>query len=96
MYDVICALSFGLIGLLFKKVNIPQAPVFLGIILEPIIEKNLVTAYTLAKAEYLNILVYTFKRPLCMGIFILGMLLVYTNLLSSKREAQMKKEISRG
>ncbi len=96
MYDVICALSFGLIGLLFKKVNIPQAPIFLGIILEPIIEKNLVTAYTLAKAESLNILVYTFKRPLCIGIFILSMLLVYTNLLSSKREAQMKKEISRG
>lgn len=93
MYDVFCAVVFGLIGILFNKIQIPQAPVFLGIILGPIIEKNIVTASVIAGAEGVSIFVYTLTRPLSIAIFLLGVLLMYTNIKSVRRESEMKKEM---
>ena len=41
IFDVWCVVAFGLLGLLFKKFQIPSTPLIIGVILGPMAEENL-------------------------------------------------------
>ena len=94
MFDVYTAMAFTVIGYLFYKVKIAPAPVFLGYILGPIIEKNLLTSMTIAGAAQQNVLVYMLHRPLCIGITVVGIIMLYANIRTLRNERKTKHRIN--
>ena len=86
MFDVIVALVFCGIGYLFNLVNVPVAPVFLGFILQPLIEKNLVLANTIAEAKGVGLLPFIFSSKLCLIIIAIGIVLLVLNVMAIKNQ----------
>lgn len=94
MYDVYTVFVFSVIGLLFVKIKIPPAPVFLGYILGPLIENNLQLSLVISKASKQNFFVYAMSRPACIIIVIIGILLLLANVKSIQSENKAKKAIA--
>lgn len=94
MYDVYTVLVFSVIGLLFVKIKIPPAPVFLGYILGPLIENNLQLSLVISKAAKQSFFVYAMARPVCIIIIIIGILLLLANVKSIQSENKAKKAIA--
>ncbi len=94
MYDIYTVLVFSLIGLLFVKIKVPPAPVFLGFILAPLIENNLLLSLTISKAAKQNFFQYAIGRPVCVIIFVIGMLLLWANVKSIQSQNKTKKAIA--
>lgn len=86
MFDVIVALVFCGIGYLFNLVHVPVAPVFLGFILQPLIEKNLVLANTIAEAKGVGLLPFMFSSKLCLIIIAIGIVLLVLNVMAIKNQ----------
>lgn len=80
MFDVLLAIVFGVIGLIFKKGNIPTAPVVLGLILGPLIEINFRQTLTISTANNQNIFEYIFTRPISISIALLLVIIIYISL----------------
>jgi putative tricarboxylic transport membrane protein len=93
MYDVFSAFVFALIGFIFLKAGIPFAPAFLGFILGPLIEQNLIQSLAIANAAKKNFFTYAIERPLCIAITIIGIVLLILNVKSIQSERRTKKEI---
>ncbi|MBS5589336.1 MAG: tripartite tricarboxylate transporter permease [Clostridiales bacterium] len=86
LFDVLVAVVFGLIGLVFKRFQIPIAPAVLGMILGSMAEKNLRRSLTIAAAKNSNIVSYILFRPISLVILILLILLVYGNFKTALRK----------
>lgn len=82
MFDVGIAILFGVIGVFFKRNQIPIAPVILGLILGTITEENLRRCIDIATAKNLNTLQYIFARPISIVVFVFFVILVYANFKS--------------
>jgi len=50
-FDVVVMFAFGIIGYLFNKLSIPEAPVVIGIILGPMMESNLRRGLILSRGD---------------------------------------------
>lgn len=85
LFDVLMAVLFGLLGLVFKRFQIPIAPAILGMILGSMAEKNLRRALTIAAAKGINVASYILFRPLSIIILILMALLIYGNFKTALR-----------
>ena len=66
IFDVWVMIAFGLIGYVFRKLDLPLAPLVLGLILGPAIEKSLRTSLEMSAGDYSIF----FTRPLCLGLLI--------------------------
>lgn len=93
MFDVFVALAFTAVGYVFHKVKIPPAPVFLGFILEPLMEKNFLTAATIATARKMSLLEYIFDSKVCLIIMVVGIVVFYLNFRSVSQQRKTKKEM---
>lgn len=93
MFDVISTLVFCAIGYLFSVVNIPVAPVFLGFILVPIIERNMILANTIANAKNVGLLRFMLSGKICLIIVAIGILLLVLNVLAVKNQKKTQQEI---
>lgn len=67
-FDVMLMVAFGVMGWLFRKLNIPLVPVILGILLGQLMEKNLRRALNISDGD-LSIL---YSSPLAMGFLIVA------------------------
>lgn len=67
-FDLMMMIGFGVLGWVFRKLNIPMVPVILGILLGELMEKNLRRALTISDGD-LSIL---YGSPLAMGFLILA------------------------
>ena len=85
MFDVFLAIVFGFIGIFFKRVKIPIAPVLLGLILGTTLEENLRRCMIIAQAKEMSTFVYIFKRPVCLIIFAFALFIIVANMVSSAR-----------
>lgn len=72
MYDVWIALIFGVIGYLMKRFDWPAVPLLLGVILGPLMEKNLVQTSQASGGD----LTIFFTHPIALGLFAIGILVV--------------------
>lgn len=79
MFDVGVMVLFGALGLLFRKTGIPAAPILLGHILGPLLERNLTRTITLAGASDHNFLTFILSRPISAALGALFLILVYSN-----------------
>ena len=90
LFDVLVAIVFGGVGILFRKTNIPPATVVLGLILGPIVERNFRRVLTIAGARSISPLRYVLSSPLSLGILVVVVLLLVSffrlNRLSRQQE----------
>ncbi len=94
MNDVIVALILGLIGVLFSKLEIPNTPIVLGLILGGIIESNYVRTLTIVRATGTNVLVYILTRPICILIILITAYLIWANIKALRKGRMVQKESS--
>ena len=76
MFDVLLAIVFGMVGFVFKRIRIPTAPIVLGLILGPLIERNLRRSLTIASARGMNIGVFFLQRPITIALIVLLVLAI--------------------
>jgi len=72
LFDVGVMIFFGILGFILREMDYPMAPLVLGIILGDILDKNLRRALILSNGDIAPF----FTRPICLGLFILTMLIV--------------------
>lgn len=72
LFDVGVMIVFGIIGFVLREMEYPMAPLVLGIILGDILDKNLRRALILSNGDIGPF----FTRPICLGLFLLTMLIV--------------------
>lgn len=85
VFDVLVAIVFGIIGLFFKRNQIPTAPAVLGMILGSMAEKNLRRTITIAAAKETSVISYILFRPISIVILVLLVLLIYGNMKTAIR-----------
>ena len=88
--DVWVFLLFGVIGLVMKEFGFSIQATVLGIILGPLIEKNLRTALMYSDGSYLDF----FSRPICIGILAVTGISLWFSFRLAKRASRMGKEKS--
>jgi putative tricarboxylic transport membrane protein len=66
VFDVWVMIAFGVVGYGFRKLDLPLAPLVLGLILGPALERSLRTSLEMSAGDY----GIFFTRPLCLGLLI--------------------------
>ena len=66
VFDVWVMIGSGVAGYVLRKLDLPLAPLLLGLILGPTIEKSLRTSLEMSGGDY----AIFFTRPLCLGLLI--------------------------
>ena len=77
VFDVGMMLACGVIGYLFRKIDLPIAPLILGLILGPMLEKNLRTSLEMSAGDFWIFL----TRPLCLGLLIAAAVILLASAL---------------
>ena len=77
-FDVVLAAVFGVVGVVFKKLDCSPAPLILGLVLEPLLEENFRRAVLLSRGD----LAVFVSRPISLGFLLATAALV---LLFAKR-----------
>lgn len=90
--DVLVAIGLGIMGVILAKLEIPNTPVVLGLILGGIIESNFVRTYTIVAAQGKNFMFYVLSRPLCIVILLLTVYLIYANIKALRRGKEIQKD----
>lgn len=86
MFDIGICIFFALVGLWFKKADIPLPPILIAMILGRTVEENFRRSLTIAMARDMNVLEYVFLRPLSLALIIIVLLLVYANAKTALRK----------
>ncbi|PSL48537.1 putative tricarboxylic transport membrane protein [Salsuginibacillus halophilus] len=76
MFDVLVAILIGVLGVVFKKIDVPLAPIIIGLVLGPLIETNLVRSMDIAEARQQPILQFMLSSPLSIGLLIMLVLMI--------------------
>ena len=94
MFELIAAIVLGIIGAIFKRFNIPCAPVVIGVVLCDMIELNLRRSITLAGIYGHSLFVYVFTRPLAifLAAIFLVMFIVFFSMGKDKKQ-QVKTQV---
>lgn len=90
MFDVGVAVLFGAIGYIFKKVEIPSAPLVMALVLSYITEMNLRQAMTISRGDVFSII----SRPIVAVILIICVGMIFGGPLTDfiKRSLMKRKE----
>ncbi len=72
LFDVGVMTAFGILGYLFKKLDIPLAPMVLTLILGPLMERGLRESLTISRGDFSIF----FQRPIALGLLALASLIV--------------------
>lgn len=88
IFDIFLLLTFGILGYILGKLDIPCAPLVLGFILGPIMESNLRRGLLLSGG---NIFTF-FTRPISAAFLILTIILLLFPLIMSKARHRKKGE----
>ena len=91
-YDVIVAIGCGILGWVLAKLDIPNTPVVLGLILGRLIENNFIRTYTIARSKKTDFFMYVGTRPICIVILLLTVYLIYANIRAIRREQAIKSD----
>ncbi len=72
VFDVGVMIAFGVIGYLFKKLDIPLAPVALTLILGPLMERGLRQSLEISRGDF----TIFFTRPIALGLLVIAVAFV--------------------
>jgi len=91
MFSVVLVFIFGIVGYIMKELNLPVAPLVLGLVLGPLFEKSLVQTSALGQGSF-GIM---FESPIAIGVLILAVVLTLgPSLLGRLRANSVKKKES--
>ncbi len=83
MFHVGVMIVFGLIGLVFSKLELPRAPIVLALILGPTLEKNLRRSLVLANGDFVGyFLTTTAKNPIAAIILAITLFMLIAPIFS--------------
>ncbi|MBM7691704.1 putative tricarboxylic transport membrane protein [Peribacillus deserti] len=82
LWDVGAMLVFGLIGYIFKKVDIPIAPIVLTFVLGALMENSLMQSLTIFEGDFFAL----FKRPLSGTLLVLSIVILLLSLIAGFRK----------
>jgi putative tricarboxylic transport membrane protein len=93
LFEVFAAISLGIIGAVFKRLDVPCAPVIIGAVLSNLIELNLRRSVTLAEIYGMSLLKYMYTRPLCiiLTIIVVALFILFFSMGSDKKKKVTKK-----
>ncbi|PKF63302.1 C4-dicarboxylate ABC transporter permease [Psychromonas sp. psych-6C06] len=84
MFDVGIAISFGLLGFILNKLEIPSSPILLAIILGPMAETNLRKSLMMYEGSWS----FLYDRPIALAFILLAAFSVYSTMKFKKREKE--------
>ncbi len=84
MFSVWIVLIFGLIGYAMKRVKLPMAPLVLGLVIGPLLEKALAQTTAMGAGDSMVF----FGRPIAVGIVLFTLALVLGPILWRRRKAR--------
>ena len=89
MFDVGIAITFGLLGFILNKLDIPSSPILLAIILGPMAETNLRKSLILYEGSW----TFLYDRPIALAFILFAVFSVYSTIKLKKKErlAEEKK-----
>ena len=77
MFDGYVMIACGVIGYGMRKIDMPIAPLVLGLILGPFLEKSLRTSLEMSAGDFSIF----FTRPLCLGLLVLAAVVLVASAL---------------
>lgn len=80
-FDLVLMTGFGVLGYVMRKSGFPPAPVILGLVLGPLMEKNLRRALALSGGDW----GVMFSSPLAVGLWVLAMVSLLAPLIMRRR-----------
>ena len=80
--DLVMMTGFGVVGYLMRKFDFPLAPVILGLVLGPIMEKSLRRAMALSGGEW-NVL---FDSPIAIALWVMAILSLIAPLVVKRKD----------
>jgi len=86
LFDIGLAIICGILGYLMRKVDIPPAPLILGLVLGPLFEDNVRRALMLEGGSVLPF----FTRPISLSVIILTALVLFGPTIGSMLQAKIK------
>lgn len=86
MFDVGVCLFFGILGLWFKKADIPLAPILISMILGQMLEENFRRCLIITNAKHISLLQYVLVRPISLVLVALVALLLVFNARTALRK----------
>jgi putative tricarboxylic transport membrane protein len=84
MVDVVAMLAMGVVGYFMRKYGFPGAPLVIGMILGPMVEKSLRQALTASHGSWMIFL----KSPICCIFIILTLASIFLPLLRQRRRVE--------
>jgi putative tricarboxylic transport membrane protein len=77
VFDIGVMIACGIIGYGLRKIDLPIAPLVLGLILGPFIEKSLRTSLEMSGGDFSIF----FTRPLCLGLLVVALAVLVASML---------------
>lgn len=90
LFDVGVAVAFGVLGVLFKRLQVPLPPIVIGVVLGPLIESNLARAMIIAQARQVPIWIYLLSSNLAIGLLVGTVVLTVMVALMRHRIARLE------
>jgi putative tricarboxylic transport membrane protein len=87
LFDVGVLIVFGVLGYVFKKLDFPVAPIAFTLILGPLTEKALRQSLSMSGGD----LAILTRGPMATGLLVIAALVVLVPLLSSLRQAMLRR-----
>jgi putative tricarboxylic transport membrane protein len=84
VWDIGATLGFGLIGYVFKKMDVPLAPLILTLILGPLMERGLRQSLEISNGSF----AIFFTRPIALGLLTIAVLFVLSTTIRSVKQVR--------
>jgi putative tricarboxylic transport membrane protein len=81
VFDIIAMLGFGILGYLFKKLDIPAAPLVLTLVLGPMMERGLRQSLEMSEGDF-SIL---FTRPISATLLVIAVTVIVISTFQALR-----------
>jgi putative tricarboxylic transport membrane protein len=85
-FDLLLVILFGILGWLLRKVGIPLAPIILGVVLGPLMEKNLRRSMALSDGDPAIL----FSSPIALFLYALAVLSLFMPLVARTVRARSR------
>jgi len=84
VFDVFVMILFGIVGLVFRRLDIPLAPLVLTLVLGPLMERSLRESLEISQGDF-----SIFTRPFALTFIVIGVVVLLTPLLKIRKPAAL-------
>lgn len=89
VFDLVLMVGFGVVGYVFRKASIPLAPAILGVVLGPLMEKNLRRSLALSGGDWTVL----FSSPLAITFWVMAAAFLLVPVLTSMESRRQERAV---